>query len=443
MQKHLLPLIAFVVLAGCSSKKDEPPVATCDDRAKTGGVCPGVSSAAEITSAADGVACSSQIPVANAGELSSKAAGAPSGACLVLEPGTYGAVTLPAGVSLLGRGASDTTVDGVSLTGGAAATIRGVTIGTSGIVASGKGALTIDRVLVSHASGYGINVTDIDLTLRASTIEYSGKFGVAAASSCAGSPSMPCTQRPKLVVQGVFVREAHGVGIWAHGIDVTVAGLEIDATRAQSFLYGRGLEVAAEADVGQSCSVTASSFAVRNGDEVGVFVDGCNADFSSFVSSQNIRGMQLQNIPDGGAKVQDFTMESNKALGLGISKSKGIIVQGGRIASTVALRVPVDIGGVQEVGDGLNWLESDVSVGASVTIESSARRGVIIDSTSTGKFEGVLGGGDESKGIIVQGGLVADAVQDGLNINGSVKTEVLTKDHAVPVADRPSKKKKD
>lgn len=443
MQKHLLPLLALVLVAGCSSKKEDAPVVTCDDHAKTGGVCPGVSSAAAITNAADGVACSSQVPVANAGELSSKASSAPSGACLVLEPGTYGAVTLPAGVSLLGKGSSGTTVDGVTLTGGASATLRGLTIGASGIVATGKGALTIDRVLVSHASGYGINVTDIDLTLLASTIEYSGKFGLAAASSCAGSATMPCTQRPKLVVKGVFVREAHGVGIWAHGIDVTVAGLEIDSTRAQSFLYGRGLEIAAEPDLGQSCSVSAASFSIQNGDEVGVFVDGCNADFTGFVSSQNIRGMQLQNIPDGGAKVQDFTMESNKALGLGISKSKGIIVQGGRIASTIALRVPVDVGGVQEVGDGLNWLESDVSVGATVTIESSARRGVIIDSTSTGKFEGVLAGGDESKGIIVQGGLTADVVQDGLNINASVKTEVLTKDHAVPVADRPSKKKKD
>jgi hypothetical protein len=443
MQKHLLPLFAFVILAGCSSKKEDPPVASCEDRAKTAGVCPGVASAAEIANAADGVACASQIAIADTGELSSKAASAASGTCLVLEPGAYGAVTLPAGVSLLGKGSSGTTIDGVTLTGGAAATIRGVTVGAAGIVGTGRGALTVDRVLVSHATGYGVNVTDLDLTLSATTIEYTGKFGVAAASSCAGSATMPCTQRPKLVVKGVFVREAHGVGIWAHGIDVSIAGAQIDTTRAQSFLYGRGLEVAAEPDIGQSCSVTASSFAVINGDEVGVFVDGCNADFSSFVASKNIRGMQLQNIPDGGAKVQDFTMELNKALGLGISKSKGIIVQGGRIASTVALRVPVDVGGVQEVGDGLNWLESDVTVGATVTIESSARRGVIIDSTSTGKFDGTLGGGDETKGIIVQGGLTADTVQDGLKIEAGVKTEVLTKDHSVPVADRPAKKKKD
>ncbi|MGZ6095856.1 MAG: hypothetical protein ACXWUG_27695 [Polyangiales bacterium] len=436
MTKRFLPLLALALLAGCSSKKDDAPVVTCDDRAKVDGVCPGVSSAAVGT---DGVACSSQISVASAGELSDKASSATAGSCLVLEPGTYGAVTLPAGVSLLGKGSSGTTVDGVTLTGGTTATIRGIAVGAGGIIATGKGDLTVDRVLVSHATNHGINVTDTNLTVLTSTIEYSGKFGLALGSSC----TMACTERPKLVIKGVFVREAHGVGIWAHGADVILAGVQVDTTRAQQFLYGRGLEVAAEPENGQTCSITASSFAVLHGDEVGVFVDGCSADFSGFLSSQNIRGMQLQNIPDGGAKVQDFTMEANKALGLGISKSKGIIVQGGRIASTVALRVPVDVGGVQEVGDGLNWLESDVNVGATVTIENSARQGVIIDSTSTGKFDGVLGGGDEAKGIIVQGGLTAGGVQDGLNISGSVKTEVLTKDKAVPVADRVAKKKKD
>jgi hypothetical protein len=439
-KKHLLPLMGLALLAACSSKKEDAPtaVAACDDRAKIEGVCPGVAAAPEV-SGTDGVACSSQIAVANDGELASKAAAATAGSCLVLAPGTYGAVTLPAGVSLLGKGASGTTLAGVTLTGGAPATIRGLAVGAAGIVATGKGELTIDRVLVSHAAGYGISVIDTNLTLLASTIEYSGKFGVAASSACA----MACTERPKLAIKSVFVREAHGVGIWAHGADVTLSGVQIDTTRAQGFLYGRGLEVAAEPDLGQTCSVSASSFAILHGDEVGVFVDGCTANLSQFLSSQNIRGVQLQNIPDGGAKLQDFTMEANKALGLGIAKSKGIIVQGGRIASTVALRVPVDVGGVQEVGDGLNWLESDVNVGATVSIEGSARQGVIIDSTSTGKFEGTLGGGDELKGIIVQGGLTAGSVQDGLNIVGSVKTEVLTKDKAIPVADRVVKKKKD
>ncbi|MGZ5967775.1 MAG: hypothetical protein ACXWP4_08910, partial [Polyangiales bacterium] len=73
MTKRFLPLLALALLAGCSSKKDDAPVVTCDDRAKVDGVCPGVSSAAVGT---DGVACSSQISVANAGELSSKASSA-------------------------------------------------------------------------------------------------------------------------------------------------------------------------------------------------------------------------------------------------------------------------------------------------------------------------------------------------------------------------------
>jgi len=424
-----LPL-AFIVLAGCSSKKDDP--STCDDSAKISGVCPGVT---PDTVGTDGVACSAQIAVGGSGELASKAASAPSGSCIVLAPGTYDAVTLPPGVSLIGQGASGTTVGGITTTGSAHATIRGITVGGNGIVATGKGELAIDHVLVSHTTDHGINVTDTNLSVAQTTIELAAKFGVAFSSTCTAA----CTDSPKLSLTSVLVREAHAVGIWAHGANVHLSGVEVDSTHAQNFQYGRGLEVAAEP--GQVCSLDLASFAVLHGDDVGIYVDGCSAKLQHFVASDNLRGVQLQNIVAGGATISDFQLDSNRALGLGVSNSTSIIVQGGRIASTVSQHVPVDIGGVQEVGDGMNWLASDVAVAASVAISSSARQGVIIDNTSTGTFNGSLSGGDETRGIIVQGGLVA-VVQDGLKL-GAQKADVRTKDHAIPVADRVAKMKKD
>jgi hypothetical protein len=155
----------------------------------------------------------------------------------------------------------------------------------------------------------------------------------------------------------------------------------------------------------------------------------------SFAASRNVRGIQLQGIPAGGGLLEDFAVIDNKALGIGIANgSKGLIVQGGLVASTKQLEVPVDVGGLDVVGDGINWLGgSEVTVASSVKIQGSARRPVIIDATSTGKFEGTLGGGDETTGLIVQGGLSA-SMPSGLTINGSIKTDVLTKDQSMPVA---------
>ena len=418
--RALLPLL-LLTLAGCASKAAETTTTgDCDARAKVDGACPGVTTEAITT---DGVACTTTIAVATPAD-ESKIAGAAAGSCIALSAGAFGALTLPAGVSLIGKGASSSTVAGIRVTPGEAATIRGLSVSGGGIAVSGKGSLTIESVHVTGAGKFpGISATDTNLTISKSTVELGGGFGVASLckTDCA-------TARPSLSLRRVLVRDNKSVGVWAHGVNTVIDGVQVSATHAENFLYGRGFEFA-------EGSVKATHIAALNNEDVGIYIDNAVAELTSFSVANNIRGVQLQAIPAGGAKLDDFVIDNNAALGLGITKgSLGIIVQGGLIANTRPMKVPVDIGGIQEVGDGINWLGgSEVTVSSSVKIQSSARRAVIIESTSKGKFDGTLSGGDETRGIIVQGGL-EPSMPATLSVASGVKSEVLTKDKAMPVA---------
>lgn len=416
----LLPLLALT-LAGCGSQAEDPAPTSCDARAKVDGACPGVTSGAISV---DGIACSATLE-ATPSDVDGKLASAASGSCVLLSAGAFGALKLPANVSLIGKGSSSTSVGGLEVVAGGAATVRGMKIGGAGLVVSGKGNLTIDRVHVLDVGKVpGVSATDTNVTITTSTIENGGGFGVAA--SC----KMDCAAgKPTLVMRRVMVRGNKVVGIWAHGVDTTLEGVQVAESRAQNFLYGRGIEVA------EGGSLKASKFAVLDNEDVGVYIDRSSADLKTFAISNNVRGVQLQAIPAAGAKLDDFVVENNKAIGIGITEgSLGIIVQGGLVANTKSMNVPVDIGGIQEVGDGINWLGgSEVTILSSVKVQSSGRAPVIIESTGKGKFEGGLGGGDELRGIIVQGGLEA-SMPATLSVASGIKSEVLTKDKALPVA---------
>lgn len=417
---RLLPSLAslalIAALSGCS-KDDSPAASGCEERTKTGGVCPGVT---EESISSAGIACTSTV-AATPADFAGKAASATPGTCLVLQAGTYPAVKLPAGVSVIGAGASATTLAGVGTKGhGAGATLRGLAIGAGGVVVDGAGTLTLEQVHVTGASTYGVLADGTSLVVRKTTIDTTGSMGLYILNTTSG--------RTSLALDRVHVHHAMSVGVCVHGkVDVTLDHVQVDHSKPVDFIYGRGLEVAGGG------TVDAKNVAVVDNADVGLLIDGSAATLVGVTASRNVRGVQLQAIASGG-KLSDFEIVDNSALGLGIARgTKGLIVQGGLVASTAMVPIPVDIGGLKEVGDGLNWMDSDVQVAETVKIQSSGRAAVIIDSTSTGKFAGSLGGGDETKGLIVQGGLVA-SMPAGLTISTGVKTDVLTKDKAMPVA---------
>lgn len=421
--RTLLPLILVATFSAGCAEEDKDTGPTCDDRVKTAGACPGVTSAPITT---DGIACTQAIAMANASDLEANLAKATAGACVLLAEGSYGAVSLPAGVSLVGKGAGKTSVEGIVTKGVAAgATIRGLSVGTGGIAVSERGTLTIEQVKISGATSFGVHAVQTSVTVRDSSIFNGATTGVVA--SCRGADC--ATSRPKLTLVRTWAYGNKRVGVLANGFDVVLDTVEVSHTKPSSFLYGRGLEVSGGG------GLVAHKLVANDNEDVGVFVEAGAVDIVGLTVARNVRGIQLQAIPAAGGKLQDFAILDNKALGLGIDKgSKGLIVQGGRVASTSAMTVPVDVGGMQQVGDGINWLDgSEVTVAATVRVEGSARRPVIIEANAKGKFEGTLAGGDDALGLIVQGGLVA-AMPETLTVAAGVKTDVLTRENALPVA---------
>jgi hypothetical protein len=172
---------------------------------------------------------------------------------------------------------------------------------------------------------------------------------------------------------------------------------------------------------------------VQNNFDIGIFAIGGAVTLGpDLVVTKNLRGIQLQDVTS--AKVTGFELRDNGGVGIGCDNAHGVVLQGGLVASTPLSSMPVDFGSSQQVGDGLNWLKgSDVSVDASVTFQGSGRRAVIADVTSTGSFAGTLGGGDETHGVVLQGGDVASS-PSGLSIAGGTKVERLGAADALPVA---------
>jgi hypothetical protein len=74
----------------------------------------------------------------------------------------------------------------------------------------------------------------------------------------------------------------------------------------------------------------------------------------------------------------------------------------------VTAPVVTGFGSASAMGDGLQWLGgSNATIDKSVTFRSNGRFAAIIDANSAGSFQGTLTGGDESIGIIIQGGTTA------------------------------------
>ncbi|GAC1354230.1 MAG: hypothetical protein NVSMB47_07470 [Polyangiales bacterium] len=418
---------ALVACSGGSSSAPSAAKPACDARTQLLGVCPGVATLAVCAgvSCTDGVVCTATVNVDAPDRLSSSAAAATPGTCLVLRPGSYPAVTLPAGVSLLGKSSTDVRIDGIVATAGSSATFRGLGVGTGGIAVTGPGAVTIDRVTITGATGPGLWLVGTDASVVASSIVDGASFGVAA--DCSGA----CTAASaKLSMQSVLVHGNKLVGVWSSGYALDLRGSEVSTTGRAALEFGRGLEL-----IGGG-TIAASNVLVADNADVGILVDKTSGTLGPDLGVvRNVRGVQIQGTPDAGLTLKGFEIRDNEGISVGLDRgAKSVIIETGLIASTKGWMIPAAGGGTANCGEGILWLGgSSASVADSVTIESSARRPVIIDGTSKGSFAGSFGGGDETLGVIIQTGDAA-APDPGLSIAGGIHQEVHTGKDALPVA---------
>ncbi len=371
-------------LSACSANSSSPPAPSCDDLTKSSGVCPGTS-----TQSVSQAMCTATVSVTDPASLGAAVSLAKPGTCLLLGAGSFPAIDLPAGVHVVGKGESATTVAGFLVRGGGS--VIGALAASGAIEGAGTGALRLDQVRSSSVTGAGVNVEDLDLTVVDSTISQATVLGLAA-----GCSTRCKTDRPKVDLQRSLFAGNSGVGVWLHGVDAKVEYVEIRDTKPIKSSFGRGLDVSADA------TFTAKHFVVSNSAEAGLVATASTASLEDFSLARNgYFGLQLSAMKS--ATLTNFVLRENGGVGLLVDASQGIIVQGGQILDTKKLSMLTDGGGVGEVGDGMNWRgNSSVSVKAT-RFANSGRQAIIVQGKNSGDLDAKLEGTDATTGIIVQG----------------------------------------
>ncbi|WP_437630265.1 right-handed parallel beta-helix repeat-containing protein [Sorangium sp. So ce854] len=445
------------MLLGCGSS-DLP--AACPPEDEIRGACAGVPRApvCEAEMCAGEIPCAAILQVASDAALQSTAAGATSGACIALAPGSYGAVALPGGVSLLGRSADDVAVGEVTVGAGEGAVLRGfrasslsiqgatgATIASvrvsgspqDGVVVGPGSSVALIRSTIEGASRYGVHAVDPRaVSLDEVVIDASGGPGlwVASSSDCAAPP-----ERPALDMKRSIVRGAHIAGLALFGVKATVRSVDVLATKVgESFSYGLGgggISVA-------SCSeIDAKGLRVHDNSLYGVLVDGSTGTIGGTGPDEeaeihrNVRGIWIQNVTESFT-LENAQLDQNKGAGIGLSgESRGVIICRSSVSRTQLKSMDtIDDISIRDVGHGLVWTERSSASVVDVELSSNALASVLIDGEADGELSRVvLSGGDETLGIVQQN--VTSGAQKPLVTGGTPSLRFAEGEvHPVPAA---------
>lgn len=416
---------ACAAAAGCGG--DEP--AACPEENVIRGACAGVPSGDVCSNerCTEGVTCASVIDVASDDELTSAAQTASRGACIAVRPGRYGAVTVPGGVSLLGRSAAAVEIEGIVLKAGDGAVVRGLRVGREGVTVQGATGVRIDSVRVVGDSAYkhdgvmlepgssitivaseianvghvGVFATDADVTLERSIISGSQR-GALQIQGQGCDERCSCTSRPALDVKSSILRDNHIIGVSLRGATASLESVDVIRTREggvfETGKFGGGISAA-------ECSGVVGARQVRVTDSVsfGILVDSSTAmlgdkeEGDSIEISRNTLGLWIQNVrqPDSddcamhhdegcNVTLHNGKLDGNFGVGIGVTgESRGIILCRSAITATELWRLPVfgedDVPGINNVGDGVDWLGgSEVRIDE-LTFSGNARQSLLLD----------------------------------------------------------------
>ena len=423
--------------SGCGGEGDgdgeEPAPAVCPEGDEIRGQCAGVPQAAlcDEDACTDGVECAETVTAGDDSALASALTGAAAGTCIALAPGSYGAVTLPAGVRLLGKSADSVSVESITLGPGNGGVVRGVSVGAGGIVVQGKGA-TIESVRVLGAEMAGIDVAnEAAVTVRGSTIEGGSRYGITAADGAtvtventlvegndgpgvwaACSADCDCAAPPDLVMKSSIVRDNHVGGIVLFGSMMLLEAVDVTGTLVgDDFAYGLG---GGGVSVAGCSRLTARDLHVFDSQSYGLLIDDSNATVgdptgaTSIEVSGNAIGVWAQHISQSAPQtvtLDGLTVDDNAGVGIGAAgDSVGLIICKTAVTRTKMSDLYVAGGGSQQVGDGLLWLDGSEITIDSLSLGGSARASVVIDGEATGAMSNItLSDGDEAKGIVQQG----------------------------------------
>jgi hypothetical protein len=415
---------------GCGGDDDDDGETEPSCSYQLAGTCVGVPAAScDGAACAQGIACAATRSVADDAALAAAAADAQPGECIALGAGTYAAVVLPGGVSLLGSGVARTTIAGIEVGAGSGAVVRGLSVGAGGLRLDGALEARVDEVRVQGASGDGVRLeggasatmrgVEVIAAAAAGVRVLHGDLRVESSVVADGGPGVvakcdggcDCMTPVSLTLTDTMVIGNEHVGIYAAGATATLDGVLVADTTVMGLEPNSGGGVVAAA-----CStLSATGLEVADSDLYGVLVDsssgklGAPGEENGIIIHGNVMGIWLQGVGTeglGSLEIDNALVENNQGVGIGVGGgAKGIIIHGSQIKKTTARVLTVAGGGSEEVGDGLLWTgAAQVSVDG-LGISESARQGVLIDGpVATGSTIAhlVLSAGDEAKGVVQQ-----------------------------------------
>lgn len=307
------------------------------------------------------------------------------GTCVVAAPGTYAAsFTVPPGVILAADLGSSVVVQG------AAPEAAALTLGAGAVVSE----VTVATTLALGISGVGGGA-------RLINVKVSGARSAGVVFWCEDD----CRVDPTLLINAQLT--ANAVGLLVHGANVKVTGGTVSGSTSAELASGYGVVASAGAQLQLVDTV------VDRNEALGVLIDGARGTQTTLqrvAVRDNGRGVWAQDL-DGTAAaprltLEGCTLERNTLVGLGMRASRGVRVQGGRVASTLLGPAGTGTPGVfVTVGDGLGLFvgSGEVQVDG-VTLDDNQRSQVLIDSGAAGLA--VTGGAVTPKagqlGVVVQ-----------------------------------------
>lgn len=429
--KRISSVAAFLLALpfACSADEPsspEPSVAACAEGHAVGDACVGVPSGplCEGTGCAP-AECSSVTVVTDDPSLTQAIDDAPDGGCIVLAPGHYSGVFIPAKrLGIYGESPDTTEVASVTVSGSELATCSGFSTGSISVesgnilviatrivdsfsdsiyVAAG-GSAKVERSEILRAGRYAVSAFDATIDVTTTIIEDPAGPGVWA--QCANGCDCPSPLYAN--ISDTVVRGSAIVGVSLVGVRGTIDNIEVSGTTVgNNFEAGGGVSIAHCSDV------IATDMDIEDSADFGLLVHDSALDLNGGVIAGNLRGVWVQNVGQSFAasvSIRNASVTRNQGVGVGVDGgSSDVLLADSTIDDTESVSLPVLVGGVSagaaEVGDGIAWKALSSMAIERVAVSGSSRASVLIDGavgSGSSIADLVLAGGDETKGILQQ-----------------------------------------
>jgi hypothetical protein len=403
-----------------------------------------------------------------------------SGDCLALAAGKYPSSTLPAGVSVLGKGASDVILESMDsatpaleIKGGQGAVLRGITLTGKGwgLALNSVERIFVEQVHVDTAGEVGIFIekaTDIrikNIFIEKTRANDQKAYGIGLAIVNSARVDLALSQLSQNAAEGILASESalvlsssvisenksYGVAITCSQSTACKDGLSSTMDRAEVvknvgigvFLNGGRLVGKQNAikgtilkdgmsrglNVQGGGSLDFEESAISEGEGLGIAVLGSASTISkSTISKNNGFGIWLQDISSNqAAKLSETDVLESKGVGIAVAGSTRASIHCGKIANTRKAIRPVE-GKTEEYADGIWVFGGSVATIDCIQVEQISRIGLLVDEAEATVSDAVIDGATAAIALQGAGAKEKSSITNVKNLEGK------TVDPLVPTA---------